>query len=114
MLYVLDEPTIGLHPRDTLRLVQVLRQLCDLGNTVLVIEHDLEIIRAADHVIEFGPGAGKHGGQVVVSGTPAEVAAHPTSPTGAFLSGRECLPLHSPRYQPGGDLVIRGARANII
>ncbi len=110
VLYVLDEPTIGLHQRDTIRLIQVLRQLRDLGNTVLVIEHDLEMIQAADWVIEFGPGAGKHGGEVVSFGIPADIAAHPTSPTGAFLSGRERLPLHPPRRQPRGELAIYGAR----
>jgi excinuclease ABC subunit A len=112
VLYVLDEPTTGLHQRDTQRLIRVLRQLRDLGNTVLVIEHDLEMIRAADHVIEFGPGAGKHGGQVVVAGSPAEVSAHPTSPTGAFLAGREHFPVHPPRGRRYGELVIRGAREN--
>ena len=70
VLYVLDEPTIGLHPRDTPRLIDVLRRLRDLGNTVLVIEHDLEMIRAADYLVDFGPGAGKHGGQIVAAGTP--------------------------------------------
>jgi len=106
----LDEPTIGLHQRDTARLIGVLRQLRDLGNTVIVIEHDLEMIRAADHVVEFGPGAGKHGGQVVMVGTPAEAAAHPASPTGAFLSGRERLPARPPRSRSSGELIIRGAR----
>jgi excinuclease ABC subunit A len=110
VLYVLDEPTIGLHQRDTARRIHVLRQLRDLGNTVLVIEHDLEMIRAADHVIELGPGPGKHGGQVVASGSPAEIARCQTSPTGAFLSGREHLPVHPPRSEGRGELVIRGAR----
>jgi len=110
VLYVLDEPTIGLHQRDTARLIQALRQLRDLGNTVLVIEHDLEMIRAADHVVEFGPGAGKHGGRVLVTGTPSDVAACPGSPTGAFLSGRARLSYGPPRTQPRGELVIQGAR----
>ncbi|NLG49141.1 MAG: excinuclease ABC subunit UvrA [Chloroflexi bacterium] len=110
VLYVLDEPTIGLHQRDTARLIAVLRQLRDLGNTVLVIEHDLEMIRAADHVIEFGPGAGKHGGQVVVCGSPATVAAHPTSPTGAFLSGRALGPARPARPPADSALVLYGAR----
>ena len=74
MLYVLDEPTIGLHPRDNHRLINVLRRLRDLGNTILVVEHDLDLIRAADHLIDVGPGAGKHGGQIVAAGTPEEVA----------------------------------------
>jgi len=109
VLYVLDEPTIGLHQHDTARLISVLRQLRDLGNTVLVIEHDLEMIRSADHVIEFGPGAGSHGGQIVVAGTPEVVADFPASPTGAFLSGRQSLPLQPRRSQPRGELVIHGA-----
>jgi excinuclease ABC subunit A len=109
VLYILDEPTIGLHQRDTDRLIRFLRQLRDLGNTVVVIEHDLEVIRAADHVIELGPGAGSDGGQVVTAGTPHEVARHPTSLTGAFLSGRARLPAR-PRAQPSGELVIEGAR----
>ncbi len=109
VLYVLDEPTIGMHQRDTIRLIGVLRKLRDLGNTVLVIEHDTEVIRAADFVVEFGPGAGKHGGEVVIAGTPAEVAAHPTSHTGAFLAGRARLAVRPPRSQAQGELVIHGA-----
>jgi excinuclease ABC subunit A len=109
VLYVLDEPTIGMHPRDAGRLVGVLRRLRDLGNTVLVIEHDLQMIRAADHVIEIGPGAGVHGGRVVAQGTPAEVAAGRTV-TGQFLSGRISMP-DPPRRTPDGKaLVIRVAR----
>ncbi len=88
VLYVLDEPTIGLHQRDTQRLITVLRRLRDLGNTVLVVEHDLEMIRAADYLVDVGPGAGKHGGQIVAAGTPDEVAAAEGSLTGAYLSGR--------------------------
>jgi excinuclease ABC subunit A len=110
MLYVLDEPTIGLHQRDTRHLIEVLYQLRDLGNTVLVIEHDLEVMQAADWVIEFGPGGGKHGGQIVAVGTPADIAACQTSPTGNYLSGRVSLPEHAPRKADGGELVIRGAR----
>lgn len=110
MLYVLDEPTIGLHQKDTNHLIGVLYQLRDLGNTVLVIEHDLDVIKSADWVIEFGPGAGKHGGEIVVAGPPTMVAAHPTSHTGAYLSGREDLSFRSPRTYHQGDLVIRGAR----
>jgi excinuclease ABC subunit A len=109
VLYILDEPTIGLHQRDTQRLIRVLRQLRDLGNTVLVIEHDLDVVRAADHVIDMGPGAGALGGQVVAAGAPAEIAAA-DSATGRYLSGREAIPTPAPR--PGSDkqLVIRGAR----
>ncbi|HPH97081.1 MAG TPA: excinuclease ABC subunit UvrA [Anaerolineaceae bacterium] len=110
VLYIFDEPSIGLHQRDTHRMIQLLRRLRDQENTVLVIEHDLEIIAAADEVIDFGPGAGLHGGQVVASGTPAEVAAHPTSLTGAYLSGRLSLPAPLRRRQPAGPaLILRGA-----
>ncbi len=110
VLYVLDEPTIGLHPRDSGRLMRVLRRLRDLGNTVLVIEHDLEMIRAADYVVEIGPGAGVHGGRIVITGTPAEVAAKSDSVTGQFLSGRISMPDHPRRAPNGKALVIRGAR----
>ncbi len=111
VLYVLDEPTIGLHQRDTLRLIGFLRRLRDLGNTVLVIEHDLELIRAADHVVDIGPGAGKWGGQVVAAGTPAEVAGMPGSITGAYLSGRQRVAAPAQRRKPGHKaLTIYGAR----
>jgi excinuclease ABC subunit A len=110
VLYVLDEPTTGLHQRDTARLIRALKQLRDLGNTVLVIEHDLEMIRAADHVIEFGPGAGKNGGQIVVAGTPAEVADCPESPTGRFLAKREELPRRSRVAHTSRRLTVRGGR----
>ncbi len=111
VLYVFDEPTIGLHQRDTRRLVGILRRLRDLGNTVLVIEHDLEMINAADTVIDFGPGGGKNGGQVVATGTPAEVAAAPGSVTGAYLAGRARIAATQHRRPPGEKaLIIRGAR----
>ncbi|WP_435284651.1 excinuclease ABC subunit UvrA [Streptomyces koelreuteriae] len=114
VLYVLDEPTIGLHPSDTERLVRVLRRLRDLGNTVLVIEHDLDVLRAADWVVDVGPGAGRDGGRIVAEGTPDEVAGVEGSPTGAYLSGRVTPPVS--RERGGGDgeaaLVIRGARAH--
>ncbi len=111
MLYVLDEPTIGLHSRDTHRLIGVLRRLRDLDNTILVIEHDLELVGAADYVIDFGPRAGKQGGQIVAAGTPAEVAQMPVSLTGAFLAGRMSVPLPHRRRTPGGKtLTIQGAR----
>ncbi|PZF85413.1 excinuclease ABC subunit UvrA [Jiangella anatolica] len=111
VLYVLDEPTIGLHPADVARLVDVLRRLRDLGNTVLVIEHDLAVLRAADHVIDIGPGAGRDGGRVVAAGTPAEVAATPGSVTGAYLSGRSRVPVPAaPTDADGAALVVRGAR----
>jgi excinuclease ABC subunit A len=110
VMYVLDEPTIGLHQRDTGRLIDVLRQLRDLGNTVLVVEHDLEMIRAADHVLDFGPGAGQHGGYIVAEGTPAEIAACTSSVTGDYLSGRVVMPGPRRRSGNGKSLVIRGAR----
>ncbi|MBN1147858.1 MAG: excinuclease ABC subunit UvrA [Anaerolineales bacterium] len=111
VLYVLDEPTIGLHQRDTLRLVEFLRRLRDLGNTVLVIEHDLELIRAADYIVDIGPGAGKAGGQVVAAGAPSEVARASGSITGAFLDGRMSVAQPAQRRAPDGKaLTIYGAR----
>ncbi len=111
VLYVFDEPTIGLHQRDTHRLIALLRRLRDLGNTVLVIEHDLETIAAADYLVDFGPGAGKHGGQVVATGSPAHVAAQPGSLTGAYLAGRAAIPVPAARRTPGARvLIVRGAR----
>ncbi len=111
VLYVLDEPTIGLHPRDTGRLIGVLRQLRDLGNTILVIEHDLETLRAADHIVDVGPGGGKSGGRIVVAGSPADVAACQESITGAYLSGRQAVhPRREKRAGNGHRLVIHGAR----
>ena len=86
VLYVLDEPSVGLHARDTERLLELLRRLRDRGNTVVVVEHDRDIIEAADHVIDLGPGAGEHGGFLVALGTPAQVRANPTSPTGQWLA----------------------------
>jgi excinuclease ABC subunit A len=111
VLYVFDEPTIGLHSRDTRRLIAVLRRLRDLGNTVLVIEHDLDMIAAADYVVDFGPGAGKHGGQVVAAGTPAEIAGQPGSITGDYLAGRASIPVPQRRRAPTGRAItIYGAR----
>ncbi len=111
VLYVFDEPTIGLHARDTHRLIDVLRRLRDLGNTVLVIEHDLEMIASADYVIDFGPGAGKHGGQVVAAGTPAEVEQQPGSLTGDYLAGRTAIPIPGQHREPNGKAItIYGAR----
>jgi excinuclease ABC subunit A len=113
VLYVLDEPTIGLHPTDTAQLIEVLRRLRDLGNTVLVIEHDLDVLRAADHVVDVGPGAGRDGGRVVAAGTPAEVAVSKGSITGDYLAGRLVMPVPTtPRPGNGKELVIRGARAH--
>jgi len=111
--YILDEPTIGLHPRDNRRLIEALRALRDRGNTVVVVEHDEETIRAADTVIDLGPGAGDRGGTVVVSGTPAQVAAHPGSLTGKFLSGAGHTPMPPPRSRsPKASLTLRAARTN--
>jgi excinuclease ABC subunit A len=111
VLYVLDEPTIGLHQRDTQRLIQVLRRLRDLGNTVVVVEHDLELIKAADYLVDMGPGAGKHGGQIVAAGTPAEVAQIDTSLTGGFITDRLSVPKPERRRTPNHKaLTIHGAR----
>ncbi|MEK6608142.1 MAG: excinuclease ABC subunit UvrA [Myxococcota bacterium] len=113
VLYILDEPSIGLHQRDNQRLLSTLRRLRDMGNTVLVVEHDEETIRAADHVIDMGPGAGREGGRVVAEGTPAQILASPASLTGAFLSGRRSIPVPSVRRPVGNRAVtVRGARAN--
>jgi excinuclease ABC subunit A len=113
VLYILDEPTIGLHPRDNRRLLATLTGLRDLGNTVVVVEHDEETIRAADHVIDMGPGAGEHGGQVVAAGTPGEVEAHPASLTGAYLSGRRAIAVPPQRRRANGNtLELQGATGN--
>ena len=113
VLYILDEPSIGLHQRDNTRLLETLVRLRDLGNTVLVVEHDLETMQAADHLIDIGPGAGKHGGTVVAQGTPAEVAANPNSVTGQYLSGVKAIPV--PKKRRPGDgrkLTVVGATEN--
>ncbi|MFD5160419.1 excinuclease ABC subunit UvrA [Streptomyces hawaiiensis] len=112
VLYVLDEPTIGLHPSDTERLIRVLRRLRDLGNTVLVIEHDLDVLKAADHVVDVGPGAGRDGGRIVAEGTPEEVARTEGSVTGAYLSGLLSVPASRGRGDSATAVVIRGARAH--
>ncbi len=100
VLYVLDEPTIGLHPRDNLRLLGAMKRLRDLGNTLVVVEHDRDVIAQADHVFDFGPGAGALGGEVVASGTPAEIALQPRSVTGPYLNGGKSIPIPSNR-RPG-------------
>jgi excinuclease ABC subunit A len=111
VLYVLDEPTIGLHARDVPRLVKMMRALRDLGNTVLVIEHDLELIAAADWVVDFGPGGGRFGGQIVAEGAPEEVARRPGSITGQCLAGTARIPIPDGRRPIGSaGLIIRGAR----
>jgi excinuclease ABC subunit A len=107
VLYILDEPSIGLHQRDNDRLLGTLRQLRDLGNTVLVVEHDEDTIRAADHVIDLGPGAGKHGGAVIAEGTVAQVLANPASITGRYLSGARAIPVPTARRAPDPQRVLR-------
>jgi len=110
--YVLDEPTIGLHPRDNRVLIDALKRLCRLGNTLLVVEHDEDTIRAADHLIDIGPGAGEHGGEVVAIGTAEEIMKNEKSITGAYLSGRIQIPVPSERRKPAGWLTVKGAAEN--
>jgi excinuclease ABC subunit A len=113
MLYVLDEPSIGLHPKDNVKMIATLERLRDIGNTVIVVEHDEDTIRAADHVVEMGPGPGVHGGTVVVQGSLADVLACPASPTGQFLSGRRSIATPKQRRKGNGTvLAVRGAREN--
>jgi len=114
VLYVLDEPSIGLHQRDNDRLIKTLKHLRDLGNTVLVVEHDEETIAAADFLVDVGPGAGVHGGEIVAAGTPAEVAQNPASITGRYLSGAEKISVPKKRRAVEKDrkLVVRGAKEN--
>jgi excinuclease ABC subunit A len=112
-LYVLDEPSIGLHTRDTARLIHILEELRDLGNTILVVEHDADILRAADHLLDLGPGAGEFGGKLLAEGVLAEIEANPASLTGRYLSGKIAIPVPTRRRAPGREkLVLRGARAN--
>ncbi|GAB6931712.1 excinuclease ABC subunit UvrA [Calditerricola satsumensis] len=111
--YVLDEPSIGLHQRDNAKLIRTLEKMRDLGNTLIVVEHDEDTMLAADYLIDIGPGAGAHGGQVVAAGTPEEVMRHPTSLTGQYLSGRKFIPVPETRRAGNGHaLIIRGARAH--
>ncbi len=114
VMYVLDEPSIGLHQRDNARLIDTLKRLRDLGNSVIVVEHDEEAIAAADHVLDMGPGAGVHGGEIVAEGTPAEILRHPNSLTGQYLSGRKAIAMPARRRRPTGakKLKITGARGN--
>ena len=113
VLYVCDEPSIGLHPIDNERLIGTLTRLRDLGNTVLVVEHDEAMMRAADHLIDIGPGAGDLGGQVIATGTPKQVMADRASITGQYLSGKRKIPIPAVRREgTGNTLVVRGARAN--
>jgi len=111
VLYILDEPSIGLHQRDNHRLIETLQRLRDLGNTIIVVEHDEDTIRAADFVVDIGPGAGEHGGRVVAAGPVAEIERNPQSITGQYLSGKECIPVPEKRRQPDGRFLrIVGAR----
>jgi excinuclease ABC subunit A len=110
-LYVLDEPSIGLHTRDTAKLIRILHSLRDLGNTILVVEHDPDVIRSADHLLDLGPGAGELGGQLLASGTVAEVTANPRSITGKYLSGRLTIPVPKFRREPSREMLrLTGAR----
>jgi len=113
VLYVLDEPSIGLHHRDNNRLLAALENLRDLGNTVLVVEHDEETIRRADYVIDLGPGAGRHGGNLVACGTPADIMKEPDSLTGAYISGKVQIEMRPERRHANGHAIsILGAREN--
>jgi excinuclease ABC subunit A len=113
VMYVLDEPSIGLHQRDNQKLLRTLKEMRDLGNTVLVVEHDLETILAADHVVDLGPGAGEHGGYLVAQGTPEEIGRSEASITGAFLRGADHIPLPRTRRKAArGDLQVLGAQEN--
>jgi excinuclease ABC subunit A len=110
VMYVLDEPSIGLHQRDNAKLIATLDRLRDLGNTVIVVEHDEGTMLAADHIVDLGPGAGEHGGHVIAAGTPAEVTADAASLTGQYLSGKRKIEVPAQRRELRGELVVRGAR----
>ena len=114
MLYVLDEPSIGLHQRDNARLLETLKHLRDIGNTVIVVEHDEDAILTADHVVDIGPGAGVHGGHVVAQGTPDEIMASAESITGQYLTGVRQIPMPKARRKRDKDkqLTVVGAREN--
>jgi excinuclease ABC subunit A len=112
-LYVLDEPSIGLHTRDTDRLIRILKDLRDLGNTIVVVEHDPDVLRAADHLLDLGPGAGEFGGKILAEGVLAEIEANPNSLTGRYLSHQITIPVPTRRREPGRErLVLKGAYAN--
>ena len=112
VLYILDEPSIGLHQRDNARLIETLKHLRDIGNTLIVVEHDEDTMLAADQIVDIGPGAGEHGGRLIAQGTAQEIMACPDSITGAYLSGRRSIPVPLHRKVPAGWLTVRGARAN--
>jgi excinuclease ABC subunit A len=110
VMYVLDEPSIGLHQRDNEKLIATLNRLRDLGNTVIVVEHDEGTMMAADHLVDLGPGAGEHGGHIIAAGTPKQVAKDPASLTGQYLSGKKKIAVPEERRRPKGALLVRGAR----
>ncbi|MBE5922906.1 MAG: excinuclease ABC subunit UvrA [Lachnospiraceae bacterium] len=110
--YILDEPSIGLHQRDNDKLIATLKHLRDLGNTLIVVEHDEDTMLAADHIVDIGPGAGEHGGEVIAQGTAQEIMANPDSITGAYLSGRIKIPVPKERKEPTGWITVKGARVN--
>ncbi|GBD36546.1 UvrABC system protein A [bacterium HR36] len=114
VLYVLDEPTIGLHPRDNRRLIEALKQLRDLGNTLILVEHDREVIATADYLVDFGPGAGERGGEIVAQGSPTSIATQEQSLTGQYLSGHKAIVVPKNRRLPAENrwLIVRGARHN--
>src|SRR5205814_5751299 len=113
VLYILDEPSIGLHQRDNARLIRTLERLRDLGNTLIVVEHDEETMRSADWIVDMGPGAGEHGGRVVAEGTIDKIKASPESLTGQFLSGKRAVPVPGVRRGGSGKWIrIVGAREN--
>ncbi len=110
--YILDEPSIGLHQRDNDKLLSALKNLKDLGNTLIVVEHDEDTMRAADFIVDIGPGAGEHGGEVIATGTAEDIMNNPDSITGAYLSGRIQIPVPSERRKPSGWITVKGAREN--
>ena len=110
--YILDEPSIGLHQRDNDKLLRTLKNLRDMGNTVIVVEHDEDTMRAADYIVDIGPGAGSHGGEVVACGTAEEIMRNPASVTGQYLSGKKYVPIPAVRRKPTGWLTVRGAAMN--
>src|SRR5579884_831422 len=109
VLYILDEPSIGLHQRDNARLIETLERLRDIGNTVIVVEHDEGTMRAADHIVDLGPGAGEHGGHIVAQGSPEAVMGVDDSLTGQYLAGRRTIPVPKKRRRPRGVLLVEGA-----
>ena len=111
VLYILDEPSIGLHQRDNAKLIATLTRLRDLGNTVLVVEHDEETIRTADWVVDIGPGAGEHGGEIIANGSLEDVLAEPRSVTGAFLRGERAVPIPARRARATASRCVVQGRA---